>query len=78
MNVQIFKDNHWQNSDGSLMTVAQLQEIADGLQKDAEGQSGFHYSHDEIERSCGGVVAMNVRRKVLARRQRIAEEDESA
>lgn len=71
INIQLFKDNHWQNSDSSPMTIEQLQSIADGLELQLQGQMDFRYSHDEIERACGGGMALEVRRKVLERRRRI-------
>lgn len=34
----------------------------------------FRYSHDEIEAACGGEIALMVREKVMARRDRILAE----
>lgn len=70
----VFRYGHWQNSDDSLLTVEEIQPIADQLQLELHGQIDFRYSHDEIERACGGEMAMEVWRKVLARRERIRTE----
>ena len=67
MTPKIYKNEKWTNLDGSAPTYEELMEL---FEKEQE----FRYSHCEIEASCGGELALEVREKVMRRRDRIRKE----
>jgi SAM-dependent methyltransferase len=67
----VFRDGRWQNLDGSALTYDQLADLSVVLERELRDAGEWRYHHSEIEGACGGELALEVRAKVMRRRDAI-------
>lgn len=77
MSPKIYRNEKWTNLDGSPPTYDELMELCVSHMRDFEKEREWRYSHCEIEASCGGEMALEVREKVMKRRASIRAQQAS-
>lgn len=77
MTPKIYRNERWTNLDGSAPTYEELMELCVSHMRDFEKELEWRYSHCEIEATCGGELALEVREKVMLRRSKIRQEKNS-